>query len=172
MEEAKNIGEIAEAIREKMGEAVVLGVETEVRQPWIEIAPDSLLETCQFLRDSPGFYFDYLECLSGVDHGEKAGTMGVAYHLMSIPYGHRIVLKVNVAREIDPETKLHKSVPSLTGLWKTAEWHEREAYDLFGIQFEGHPDLRRILMPADWPGHPLRKDYENPDAYHGVDTAY
>ena len=169
MKEAKDIQEIAAAIREELGEGVVLEMQMEARQPWLDIAPERIADLCLYLRDTPGLHFDYLECLTGVDHGPKAGTLGVVYHLMSIPYGHRLVLKVTLPR--GTETDL-PSLPSVTPIWRTADWHEREAYDLVGIHFEGHPDLRRILMPADWPGHPLRKDYENPDTYHGVDTAY
>lgn len=174
MSEAKTIVEIKAAIEGEMGEGVVREMQTEVRQPWLEIAPERIADLCQFLRDTPGLHFDYLECLSGVDHGPKAGTLGVVYHLMSIPYGHRIVLKATLPRvpEVENSASGLPALPSVTHLWRTADWHEREAYDLMGIHFEGHPDLRRILMPADWPGHPLRKDYENPDVYHGVDTAY
>jgi NADH-quinone oxidoreductase subunit C len=147
---------------------VVEGVHPDVLQPWIELAPAGLQEVCQFLRDDPRLYFDYLECLSGIDMGPESGKLGVVYHLMSIPHGHRIVLKCFISRVPHPENTL----PSVTSVWLGADWHEREAYDLFGIRFSGHPDLRRILMPEDWTGHPLRKDYTDPDTYHGVKIAY
>lgn len=173
MNSAKTISEIAEALRGALGDCI-LSEETEARQPWLEVAPERIAEIGKFLRDTPGLHFDYLECLSGVDHGPEAGQISVVYHLMSIPYGHRIVLKARLPRgaAAPEDTSELPGLPSVTGVWRTADWHEREAYDLVGIHFEGHPDLRRILMPEDWPGHPLRKDYENPDSYHGVQTAY
>jgi NADH/F420H2 dehydrogenase subunit C len=112
---------------------------------------DYLVELCKFLCDDPELQFDYLRCLSAVDWFEE-GQMEVVYHLYSMKHGHGLVVKVRIGRE-DPR------LPSVSNIWATANWHEREAYDLFGIVFEGHPDLRRILLPQDWVGHPLRKDY-------------
>lgn len=163
-----NSTEIQSLIVEKFGEQAIVNADHEALQPWLEISPDALAAVCEFLREDPRAYFDYLECLSGVDEGPKAGRIGVVYHLMSIPRGHRLVLKCFVTRsDTDPE-----SLPSVVSVWRTADWHEREAFDLLGIRFEGHPDLRRILMPEDWEGHPLRKDYINPEFYHGIQTEY
>jgi len=94
----------------------------------------------------------------------------VIYHLNSIPFEHSFVLKVEVTRNKEDEPL--PQVFSLTPIWKTADWHEREAYDLVGIDFIGHPDLRRILLPADWQGHPLRKDYKEQEFYHGIKVKY
>ncbi len=164
----------AQQIGEKMvaefGEDVVTDFDYEVRQPWLAILPDHLIKVCLWLRNQPSLYFDMLSCLSGVDLGPEKGQIGVVYHLYSVPYGHFLVLKCFVSRETTLESL--PVLPSLTSVWPTANWHEREAFDLVGIHFEGHPDLRRILMPEDWEGHPLRKDYENPDMYHGIKTAY
>lgn len=126
------------------------------------------------MRDDPAWYFDYMECLSGVDEGSGSNRIGVVYHLMSITRGHRIVLKcfVDRSRPSSASSGSLPSLPSVASVWNAANWHEREAYDLIGIWFEGHPDLRRILMPADWEGHPLRKDYMNPEIYHDIQTAY
>ena len=154
-----------------LGDAAIVQSDHEVRQPWLQLSPASLVAACTYLRNTEGLYFDQLACLSGVDFGVKADEIGVVYHLNSIPYGHRIVLKCIVSRT-PLEGQALPVLPSLTSLWPTANWHEREAFDLVGIHFEGHPDLRRILMPEDWEGHPLRKDYENPEFYHGVKTAY
>jgi NADH-quinone oxidoreductase subunit C len=99
-------------------------------------------------------------CLSGVDYG-AGQSLGVVYHLQSMTLMHQIVLKVELPR-VSP------SVPSEALIWRTADWHEREAYDLFGIRFEGHPDLRRIFLPDDWEGHPLRKDYVVQEFYHDI----
>ena len=87
--------------------------------------------------------------------------MEVVYHLFSYEHRHKFVLKVHLPRE-------GAHVPTVEGTWAVANWHEREAYDLFGIVFDGHSDLRRILLPDDWVGHPLRKDWVDPDFYNGM----
>jgi NADH-quinone oxidoreductase subunit C len=128
-----------------------------------------LVEVMLFLRDTEGLYFDQLSNLTALDSGPQVGSIEVIYHLYSIPYQHSITLTVKLAR---PELPTLPSVPSLNSVWFTANWHEREAYDLMGIHFEGHPDLRRILLPADWVGHPLRKDYKDLDTYHEIKVAF
>lgn len=162
MNESENI---LAALKAHLGEAKIVSHDFDVRQPWIEIESDSIQAACQFLKDDARFFFDYLECLSGIDLGPEADKIGVVYHIMSITRNLRIVLKCFCAREA-------ANLPTVATVWKTAEWHEREAWDLFGIKFEGHPDMRRILMPEDWDGHPLRKDYVNPEYYHDIKTAY
>ncbi len=118
-----------------------------------------------FLRDSSELLFDSLMNLSGVDE-PKVDLLSVYYHLESTKLKHKITLKVSTDRN-KPE------VTTVTEIWKGADWHEREAYDMFGIIFLNHPDLRRILMPYDWDaGYPLRKDYENPEFYHGMKVPY
>lgn len=139
-------------------------------QPSIEITVESLPDICQFLFEDKTLYFDYLACLTALDNGPSAGTMEVIYHLFSIPYGHKLVLKVKVSRNSSEEDL--PQVPSVSHIWRTADWHEREAFDLVGIRFSGHPDLRRILLPEDWEGHPLRKDYKAQDQYHGIKVRY
>ncbi|MBI1987248.1 MAG: NADH-quinone oxidoreductase subunit C [Nitrospinae bacterium] len=117
----------------------------------VRVAREQIVEVCHFLKTDPQLAFDYLSDLSGVDYPDREKRFEVVYHLYSIPQGHRVRLKVQVAEG--------EAVPTVTGVWRTADWHEREAYDLLGIPFEGHPDLRRILLPDDWKGHPLRKEY-------------
>jgi NADH-quinone oxidoreductase subunit C len=165
---------IYETIASRFGQEAVVANDLTVLQPWISIQPTRLREVCLFLRDDPAFYMDYLECLSAVDEGPAANKIGVVYHLMSITRGHRIVLKCFVERTVALEAHPHglPVLPSIADIWRAADWHEREAYDLMGIWFDGHPDLRRIFMPADWEGHPLRKDYVNPEYYHDIQTAY
>jgi NADH-quinone oxidoreductase subunit C len=146
--------------------------------PWVEVSPDGLLEVCQFLRDDPQLAFDLLNCITAVDYFEpdpkKAAKatfephLELVYHLSSIQKKHTLVLKVQLPRWKDDQPGRLPEVPSVSGIWSTANWHEREVYDLSGVRFLGHPNLRRILCPEDWVGHPLRKDYEMPLEYHGI----
>lgn len=119
----------------------------------VTIKKDRLLDICKYLYEEPELFFDYLRDLCGVDHlGRKEPRMEVVYHLYSMKHRHLLRLKVQV-----PEQDCR--VQSVTAVWTGADWHERECFDMYGVVFEGHPDLRRILMPEDWEGHPLRKDY-------------
>lgn len=126
-----------------------------------QVEAKDIVRVCQCLHSNKDCYFDHLASLSGVDNGPEENTMEVIYTLYSIPHDQHLALKVTLDRE-KPE------VDSLTEIWRGANWHERETFDLFGIQFKNHPDLRRILMPADWVGHPMRKDYDEAEAYHGM----
>ncbi len=112
---------------------------------------EDLIAVARYLRDEPDLSYTFLENLCGVDYLGRTPRFEVVYHLLSFGNRHRVCLKVGVD-ELDP------TVPSLTELWPTANWQERETYDLFGIVFSGHPSLDRILLPEDWQGHPLRKD--------------
>lgn len=119
----------------------------------LNVRREGLLEVLSFLRHDTKFHFDFLSDLSGVDLGEFAAPrFAVSYHLYSLKLNHRIRVKLYLG-----EDDAH--APTVIGIWPTANWHEREVYDMFGIVFDGHPDLRRILMPADYEGHPLRKDF-------------
>jgi NADH-quinone oxidoreductase subunit C len=121
----------------------------------IRIPPERLLEVMEFLRDDPRCKFEQLSDLTCVDYlnfPDADDRFGVNYNLLSLTHNHRLFVKVLVN---DPDP----AVPSVTGIWRGAEWPEREVYDLFGIRFNGHPDLRRILCPEWFKDHPLRKDY-------------
>ena len=122
-----------------------------VRDHTLYLAADRLVEVCAFLRDDPELRFAFLSWIGGVDWLPREPRFEVVYHLLSIEHECRIALKVRV-HEAEPR------VPSVTGVWPTANWHERETYDFYGIVFDGHPDLTRILLPDDWEGWPLRKD--------------
>lgn len=148
-------------------------------EQFIIISPFDVDKIALFLRDNSELQFDSLMCLSGVDdfNGQKikdeagnevmqGGTLSIYYHLESTSLRHKLVLKTSTQRE-NPE------VVSVSEIWQAANWHEREAYDMFGIKFINHPDLRRILMPYDWEfGYPLRKDYQNPEFYQGMKVPY
>jgi NADH-quinone oxidoreductase subunit C len=131
--------------------------------PFMIIDAGKINAVCLFLRDEERLQFDYLSCLSGVDNDKD--NLAVVYHLYSFTLNHKLVLKVIVP-------KSEAKVPTVSDLWAAADWHEREAYDLIGVVFEGHPDLRRILLPEDWEGHPLRKDYKVPEFYNGMKVPY
>lgn len=156
----------------------ITGANLEALDPWIEVAPEGLVEIGRYLRDEPDLRFNMLCCVSGVDYFEpdakKAAKTGwephleVVYHLWSVPHRASLVLKVILTRWKDGAEGEIPEVPSVSGIWSTADWHEREVYDLSGVYFTGHPNLRRILCPEDWVGHPLRKDYEMPLEYHGI----
>jgi NADH-quinone oxidoreductase subunit C len=140
-------------------------VELNEKSGQLTLSTQDLVAVCDFLRRNPTTYFDSLSCVTAIDLGVDSGQMEVIYTLYSIPFHATLHLRVVLDRE-KPE------VPSLSGIWKTADWHEREAFDFFGIQFIGHPNLTRILLPADWEGHPLRKDYVEQERYHGIKVKY
>jgi NADH-quinone oxidoreductase subunit C len=116
----------------------------------IYVAREAIVDVARFLRDDPALSYNFLDNLCGVDYLGRTPRFEVVYHLLSFKNRHRICLKVGANEG--------EAVPTLTGLWATANWQERETYDLLGIPFAGHPGLQRILMPEDWEGHPLRKD--------------
>jgi NADH-quinone oxidoreductase subunit C len=157
-----NAQEISDRLKEKFGDNIIELVTEPPSDPYIIIKPDNLVELALFLRDDEEMLFDYLNNLSGIDYVDN---LCVVYHLYSIKLKHRLVLKIKLDKE-------NAVVPSVERVWKTANWHEREAWDMFGIKFEGHPNLIRILSPYDWEGHPLRKDYVTPEFYHGIKVPY
>jgi len=159
--------QIKKAIEERFGPETIVRTEEQPLQPILVIRPDRLPDVCLFLRDTPGLYFDFLSNITAVDHYPE-NRFSVVYHLASIPYGKQLVLKTELENERRPDDL--PEVPSVSDVWRAADWHEREAFDLMGIYFANHPDLRRILMPDDWEGHPLRKDYQEPETYHGIST--
>jgi NADH-quinone oxidoreductase subunit C len=141
-----------ETIREKFPQAVVETVEFRDEQT-IVLKPESLVAVCTYLQKR--LQYNFLSTVTAVDWLDRVPRYDVVYQLLSLPNQCALRLKVRVGQPGEE----HPSVPTVTGVWPTANWYEREVYDLFGITFEGHPDLRRILMPMDWTTHPLRKDY-------------
>ncbi|HVN87766.1 MAG TPA: NADH-quinone oxidoreductase subunit C [Candidatus Binatia bacterium] len=130
--------------------------------PFIMVQPSTIEEVGRFLKSEPDLSFDCLTNESGVD-GKAQGVIQIVYHLYSYRHRHGIVLKVETPRD-------YPVVRTVEHVWKGANWLEREIYDLLGVTFEGHVDLRRLLMPEDWVGYPLRKDFVEPEEYHGIST--
>ncbi len=162
--------DIKEAIQTHVGASVELSENTTLMQPQLVVAKESIKDVCLFLRDDARFFFDQLSCLTALDTGVEKNTIEIIYHIYSIPFHLFFVLKVEVERGDGKENL--PELPSVVDVWRAADWHEREAYDMYGVKFSGHPDLRRILLPADWEGFPLRKDYVEQEFYHGIKVAY
>ena len=140
----------------------VSGFKGDVPEPYCVVDVQSVVEVCGFLRDDPDLKFEVLSDLTAVDW-PKEQKIQVVYHLYSYAQRHQIVLKVDLPRD-KPE------VATMEKVWKVANWFEREVFDLFGVVFDGHSDLRRIMLPEDWAGHPLRKDYVEQEEYDGIST--
>ncbi len=154
-----------EQIKSKFPEAVQDTIEYR-GETTLVVRPEALIEVATFLRDEPSLGFDLLSDVSAVDHYPAQPRFALNYHLYALESARSLRLKV----WLDGETP---SIASITGVYPGANWHEREVYDLMGIRFEGHPDLRRIFMPEDFLGYPLRKDaaqfYEEPQFTHNFD---
>ena len=125
----------------------------------ISVSPENWSEISSLLKNESKLNFDYLMCISAYDKGDNK-VYGAAYNFYSTVNSHYLEVWV----EVEDGT----SIPSVVELWKAADWHEREAYDMMGIKFDNHPNFKRILLPEDWPGYPLRKDFETPDYYKGM----
>lgn len=148
-------------VKALLGEA---GLEflTEQAQPAIVVTPARLRELALALRDDPELRFESLQQVAGVDYPDEARLRSTVT-LCSYAHGRLLTLHTDLPRD-DPR------LPSLHDVWPAAEWHERESWDLLGIVYEGHPDLRRIMLPDDWEGHPLRKDFVEKPEYNGIPT--
>lgn len=153
--------EIYERLTQKFSSDIT-GFNGEALDPYINVKNTAIVAVCTHLRDEPDLNFEVLSDLTAVDF-PKENKLQVVYHLYSYPHHHQIVLKADVSRE-------DSRIITMEGVWKAANWLEREVFDLFGIVFEGHSDLRRIMLPEDWVGHPLRKDYVEQEEYDGIST--
>lgn len=155
----------ATEIHERARELCPDGVEDLDEQgldPFFKVKPDSVRKVCLALRDDPGLKFDVLSDLTAVDRPTDE-VIQLVYHLYSYNSRQQIVLKVDLDRE-------SPRIATVEDVWKVANWFEREVFDLFGVVFEGHSDLRRILLPEDWVGYPLRKDFVEQEEYDGIST--
>ena len=152
-----NSQEIAAVLTEQFGDGI-LETELEGVNPYSVVAAPSILDICRFIRSDERLEMDHLELLGGVDYPD---FIEVVYVLYSMKHHHRYTLKCRLPRE---ESHLH----SVESIWNVANWHERETFDMFGVFFDGHSDMRRILCPDDWEGYPLRKDYKAPESYRDM----
>ena len=149
--------EIAALLSEKFGDKI-LESKLDGVSPWSVVEPSVILEISQFLHSDERLDMDHLELLGGVDFKDR---IEVVYIVYSMRHHHRYAVKCRLSREAP-------KISTVESVWRVANWHEREAYDMFGIVFEGHSDLRRILCPDDWEGYPLRKDYKYPTTYRNM----
>jgi NADH-quinone oxidoreductase subunit C len=156
---ALSFEQIHQRLAGQFGEAIG-PLQPAKKDPFCTFAPARLLEICRFLKREPDLWFDFLEDLTATDH-PKENLIRVVYHFYSYRHRHLFIAKAEVNRQ-DSE------LDSLEPVWKAANWMEREVYDLFGVRFRGHSDLRRILMPDDWIGSPLRKDYSEAGGYRDI----
>lgn len=152
--------QIAQALKDKFGEKITASFPDD-KHPRVHVNASDLRAVAEFLRNDPSMRFDWLANLSGVDYVAD-NQFCMVYDLWSFDHGHVFAVKAYAPRGDDTH------FPTVVDLWPAADWHEREAYDMFGMFFDGHPDLRRILMADDWEGFPLRKDYVFPREYHGI----
>jgi NADH-quinone oxidoreductase subunit C len=151
--------EIGALLTERFGKEKVLEVHEDERHGHVRVAREDLVEVARFLRDDPRTRFEQCHDLTAVDWVDH---FEVVVHAYSLSKRHSVCVKARTPSRDDNEC------PSLTSVWPTCDWHERETWDLMGVRFTGHPDLRRIMLPEDWQGHPLRKDEGNPLEYHGI----
>lgn len=156
--------EIVDLLRNQFPD-LAFNVDEDCTPKAVIVPSKQIHETLLFLRDDEQLFFDLLSCISAIDNGPEGNTMELAYNISSIPLGHQLMVKSIISRE-------KPQISTVSDIWRTADWHEREAFDLFGIEFSGHNDLRRILLPEDWEGYPLRKDYTEMEKYHGIKVKY
>lgn len=169
--------EIATKLEAKFG-PMITAKQPDAMNPTVEVDHSAIAQVAQFCRDDDDLAFDYLRDLTAVDwmipDDKKAKKLNiephlqVLYQIFSFKHKHDLTLKVRLERWKNGNANVLPEIASVSRVWQVAEWHEREAYDLMGIRFTGHPRLTRILCAEDWVGHPLRKDYEFPLEYHGV----
>jgi NADH-quinone oxidoreductase subunit C len=153
------VNEIHEKLKAEFGDAVGPLSEPKI-DPFAVVKAERIQDVARFLKTTPGLELDHCNDLTGLDW-PKRNVIEVVYHLFSYRHRHGLVLKVECDRAAPV-------VPSVSGVWKAAVWLERECYDMFGVTFTGHPDLRRLMLPDDWIGHPLRKDYQEAGGWHGI----
>jgi len=151
--------DIARNLQSKFGDAIIEALPDD-KHPRVHVMAENWRALAEYLYNTPDLSFDWLGCITSVDYVAD-NQLAAVYDLRSSRHNHWFAVKVLVDRE-------KPNIASVMDLWPAADWHEREAFDMMGIIFDGHADLRRILCPEDWVGHPLRKDYQFPREYHGI----
>ena len=149
----------SQTVCQKISEKFPESIDAEQNDDWIQLKPENWLKVAKWLKSDEKLYFDSLQCNTGIDLGE--GVLESRYNLHSMKHLHKVEIRIKVSAE-------KPDIPSVEQVWRVADWFERETYDMFGINFIGHRDLRRILLPDDWEGWPLRKDYQEQETYHGI----
>ncbi|MCS5551344.1 MAG: NADH-quinone oxidoreductase subunit C [Gammaproteobacteria bacterium] len=149
----------SQTVCQKISEKFPESIDAEQNNDWIQVKPENWLKIAKWLKSDEKLYFDSLQCNTGIDLGE--GVLESRYNLHSMKHLHKVEIRIKISAE-------KPDIPSVEQVWRVADWFERETYDMFGINFIGHRDLRRILLPDDWEGWPLRKDYEEQETYHGI----
>ena len=149
----------SQTVCQKISEKFPESIDAEQNDDWIQVKPENWLKIAKWLKSDEKLYFDSLQCNTGIDLGE--GVLESRYNLHSMKHLHKVEIRIKISAE-------KPDIPSVEQVWRVADWFERETYDMFGINFIGHRDLRRILLPDDWEGWPLRKDYEEQETYHGI----
>jgi NADH-quinone oxidoreductase subunit C len=147
---------------EKQFSGRVRDFKDDAPEPYLTVEGETIVEVCRYLRDDADLKFEVLSDQTAVDW-PKEEKIQLIYHLYSYSGRHQIVLKVDLPRD-------NPKIATVEEIWKIANWFEREIFDLFGVIFDGHSDLRRIMLPEDWVGHPLRKDYIEQEEYDGIST--
>jgi NADH-quinone oxidoreductase subunit C len=153
--------EVCTRLKAQFGETVS-GLSETKGDRFVTVKGEKIVEVCHFLKATSGLEFDFCQDITAVDWPARK-VIEVVFHLYSMVHRHGLVVKVETDREAP-------SIATVEGIWKAATWLEREVYDLFGVNFVGHSDLRRILLPDDWVGYPLRKDYQEAGGYHGIEN--
>jgi NADH-quinone oxidoreductase subunit C len=153
--------EVCTQLKAQFGEAVGALSETKGDR-FVTVKGDKIVDVCRYLKTTAGLEFDFCQDITALDWPARK-VIEVVFHIFSMVHRHALVLKVETNRE-------EPSIATVEGVWKAANWLEREVYDLFGVKFVGHSDLRRILLPDDWVGFPLRKDYQEAGGFHGIDN--
>ena len=149
-----NISDIYKVLDSKFSDDIEI-----VDDKFIKVLSSKWHDIALLLKNDNKLKLDYLMCISSYDVGDKK-KYGVAYNFKSTSLNHYLEIRIEVTDE--------ESISSISDLWGSADWHEREAYDMMGIKFDNHPNFKRILLPEDWPGYPLRKDFKTPDYYKGM----
>ena len=151
---------ILEYLNNSLGKDFLI-IDEELPPETVKVSAQNWNRLASFLREDEQLLFDAMMCITGIDEGIESEYLAVMYNLHSMKCKHKIEVYIQVS-------KSEPKVPSVEQIWRIADWFEREIYDMYGIEFEGHRDLRRILLPSDWEGFPLRKDYKFPETYNGI----